>query len=213
MERKEQKRQKFSPTSIEKVEKDLITRLCGNDNRYLVPDEFHGKEPTAWEQLSNAFPVPTSLQDKVQLLHFQLNYRGCPLFFTTLGCNCKNCVDMQNDYIPYAHGIMSELELDGVPTPGKPRRNPELEFEQFVPNDISAAVNVIRDYVHVYNGYCMCSHSNVVGVAPETPILTRVFLKEDPIADQQLSSVIRDTKWAMRFAMTPTRLCFKEKTD
>ena len=175
MDRKEQKRTQFSQSSIDKAEKDLIKRLCGNNNRYQVPDDFRGKEPTTWEQLSNAFPVPSSLQDKVQLLHFQLNYRGCPLFFTTMGCTCMNCIDMQNDYIPYALGVMSDLELDAVPTPGKPRRIPDLEFEQVVPNGISVATNVIQDYVHIYDGYCMCSHSNAVGSTPETPILTRVF--------------------------------------
>ena len=86
-----------------------------------------------------------------------------------------NYVDMQNDYIPYAHGVMSDLELDAVPTPGKPRRIPDLEFEQVVPNGISVATNVIQDYVHIYDGYCVCSHSNAVGSTPETPILTRVF--------------------------------------
>ena len=56
---------------------------------------------------------------------------------------------MQDNYIPYVHGVMNDIELDGVPTPGKPRRIPELEFEQVVPNDITAAVSMVCVHIRM----------------------------------------------------------------
>ena len=45
------KRKTFSPSSIEQVEQDTYSRLCGTDNRYEVSEEWKGREPDLWEQL------------------------------------------------------------------------------------------------------------------------------------------------------------------
>ena len=97
MENQHVKRTKFSPSDIEQIEYDFYSRLCGTDNWYEVPEDFKGKEPTAWDQLSTSFPVPVVLQDKVQLLLFQLNYRGCPLYYTSNGLWLSK-TDMQDSY-------------------------------------------------------------------------------------------------------------------
>ena len=109
-----------------------------------MPDHFEGKEPTDWDQLNTAFPVPSALQDKVQSLLFQLNYRGYPLCYTRMGCGCQNCIDMQDSNVPYAHEIMNKIELAGVPKPGNARRIIDHEIEYVVQNDITSAVSVIQ---------------------------------------------------------------------
>ena len=201
MEEQQVKRTKFTPSNIEQMESDTYAQLCGTEDRYKVPDDFKGKELSDWDKLTTAFPVPS------------LNYRGCPLFYTTMGCGCQNCIDMQDSYVPYAHRIMHDIELDGVPTPGKARRNVDREIEYVVPNDITSAVSVIQDYVHVYSDYCVCSHSNVDRSTLNTPILTYVYLRDNSANEVRSEAIIRDAKWAVRAAMTPTRLSFKEKMD
>ena len=58
---------------------------------------------------------------------------------------------------------------------------------------MTPAVSAIQDYVQVNEDYCVCSHSNFNELRSEM--------------------VIGYAKWALRTAMTPTQLAFKEKTD
>ena len=94
MDRQDTKRIKFSPTTIDQIESDTISRLCVSVDRYAVPDSFIGKEPGPWDMPHSQFPAPSSLQDAAQLHLFQLNYRGCPLYYTCMQCSCPNCTDM-----------------------------------------------------------------------------------------------------------------------
>ena len=121
MDRQDTKRIKFSPTTIDQIESDTISRLCVSVERYAVPDSFKGKEPGPWDMPHSQFPAPSSLQDAAQLHLFQLNYHGCPLYYTCMQCSCPNCTDMQRDYIPYAHSVMYDQELSAVATSGEAR--------------------------------------------------------------------------------------------
>ena len=63
MDRQDTKRIKFSPTTIDQIESDTISRLCGSVDRYAVPDSFKGKETGPWDMLHSQFPAPSSVQD------------------------------------------------------------------------------------------------------------------------------------------------------
>ena len=67
------KRKTFSPSSIEQVEQDTDSCLCGSENRYDVPDEWKGRELGLWEQLHTEFPAPSNLQAKANVFKFYLN--------------------------------------------------------------------------------------------------------------------------------------------
>ena len=125
MEDQKNKRYKFSPSNIEQIEKETLDRLCGTEDRYRVPETFKGKEPRIWELLHKQFPANSTLQDAAQLFMFQLNYRGCPLYYTCMQCECPNCTDMKQEYIPYAHSVMYDQELYAIATPGKVREMPD----------------------------------------------------------------------------------------
>ena len=94
------KRKTFSPSSIEQVEQDTYSRLCGTDNRYEVSEEWKGREPDLWEQLHSEFPAPSNIQAEVDVFKFYQNYRGCPDWCVTMDCICFNCTQMQDAYIP-----------------------------------------------------------------------------------------------------------------
>ena len=89
-----------------------------------------------------------------------------------MDCGCQNCTNMQDSYIPYAHGIMNDIELAGVPTRCKARR-------------ILGLVSAIDRRTL------------------KTPILTRVFLRENTANEERSEAIICDAKWALRAAMTP----------
>ena len=112
------KRKTFSPSSIEQVEQDTYSRLCGTDNRYEVSEEWKGREPDLWEQLHSEFPAPSNIQAEVDVLKFYQNYRGCPDWCVTMDCICFNCTQMQDAYtsIPYAHQLMKESILANMPS-------------------------------------------------------------------------------------------------
>ena len=52
------KRTKFSPDSIDEIERQTIARLIGNKNRYEVPSTFKGRAQTNWDALVLACPAP-----------------------------------------------------------------------------------------------------------------------------------------------------------
>ena len=56
------KRIKFSPSSINQVEEEIVARLMGSNNRYEVPDAFRGNQNAIWNQLHAQFPAPPSIQ-------------------------------------------------------------------------------------------------------------------------------------------------------
>ena len=58
MDNTDNKRIKFSPGSIEEVERQTIARLVGPVDRYAVPNEFRGRTQTVWDTLVEAFPAP-----------------------------------------------------------------------------------------------------------------------------------------------------------
>ena len=45
------KRTKFSPDSIDEIERQTIARLISNENRYEVPSTFKGRAQTNWDAL------------------------------------------------------------------------------------------------------------------------------------------------------------------
>ena len=209
MEDQKNKRYKFSPSNVEQIEKETMDRLCGTEDRYRVPETFKGKEPSTWDMLHNQFPANSTLQDTAQLFMFQLNYRGCPLYYTCMQCECPNCTDMKQAYIPYAHSVMYDQELNAITTPGKVRQMPDIESYLVRPNDIDAAIGMVIHHAHYYAEYTVCSHSSALQSCPETPVSSRVLLRLDPSEDARMDSVIEKAKWATRVAMTPTKLIFK----
>ena len=204
------KRTKFSPSTIDQMESDTVSRLCGSVDRYAVPESFKGKEPGPWEMLHSQFPAPSDLQDAAQLHLFQLNYRGCPLYYTCMQCSCPNCTDMQRDYIPYAHSVIYDQELNAISTPGKPRVMIDQDMFYVRPNDIDVAIANVLHHAHYYEGYVVCSHSTALQTCPETPIFSRVLFQQDDSENTRIESLFKQTKWASRSALTPTRLVFKE---
>ena len=69
----ETKRTKFSPNSIEQVEKQTIDRLLGNEDRYAVPADFRGRVQTNWDNLVSAFPAPIEYTVSLRLRQTGLN--------------------------------------------------------------------------------------------------------------------------------------------
>ena len=124
-------------------------------------------------------------------------------------CECPNCTDMKQDYIPYAHSVMYDQELNAITTPGKVRQMPDIESYLVRPNDIDAAIGMVIHHAHYYAEYTVCSHSSALQSCPETPVFSRVLLRLDPSEDARMDSVIEKAKWATRVAMTPTKLIFK----
>ena len=205
------KRKTFSPSSIEQVEQDTYSRLCGTDNRYEVSEEWKGREPDLWEQLHSEFPAPSNIQAEVDVLKFYHNYRGCPDWCVTMDCICFNCTQMQDAYIPYAHQLMDESILANMPMPG--RKAPRGSFDFVTPNDITAAVSMVSHLCHFYDSYCLCSHSNSLFECPETPIFTNVRLRDDLSRSNAVATLQNQELWIERMRMTPTRLVFKEETN
>ena len=54
------KKTRFSPSSIDEVERDTITRLIGTENRYDVPEHFKGRTQTLWDSLAQLFHYQTT---------------------------------------------------------------------------------------------------------------------------------------------------------
>ena len=59
----DQKRTKFSPSTINDLEQAVVNQLVGlrEGNRYSVPEEYRGRAQTTWDSLVKAFPAPASI--------------------------------------------------------------------------------------------------------------------------------------------------------
>ena len=134
MDDKRNKRYNFLPSNIEQIEKETIASLCETDDRYGVHESFKGKKPSPWELLHTHYPANSSIRDAADLL-FQLNYRGCPLYYTCMQCECPNCTEMKPEFIPYALSTCTNRNLDAVATSGKVRAMPHVEFYLIRPNE------------------------------------------------------------------------------
>ena len=112
------KRKALSPSPIDQVENNACARLCGSEHRYTVTEEWKGSEHSVWDQLHTAFPASSTLQAKVDISKFYLNYSGCPNWCVSMDCVCFNCTQMRDTYIMYAHRLMEEAILANMPVPG-----------------------------------------------------------------------------------------------
>ena len=108
------KKTKFSPSSIDEVERNTITRLIGTENRYYVPEHFKGRTQTLWDTLATAFPLPndSNIQSYVRRFGLQRPVFDCflPPSYT---CICYKCLTLTEPDIRYFHEIMSSANIEG----------------------------------------------------------------------------------------------------
>ena len=194
------KKTRFSPSSIDEIDRNTITRLIGTENRYDVPEHFKGRTQTLWDSLATAFPLPndSNIQSYVRRFGLQRPVFDCflPPSYT---CICYKCLTLTQPDIRYFHEIMSSAEIEGSDSE---YRAPRVRCE--VGSSDAGMTNVIGNIQHVAHFYT--EHIFVPGYAtydepPSTPTFSKVKFDVPESTEVELKR-----KWVRRMRITPTRL-------
>ena len=196
------KRMKFSPQSIDEIEKQTIARLMNNDNRYEVPPAFQGRVQTNWDALVLACPAPItytkpSLATRARLVSARYDCFLPPSF----ACNCYKCLTTLQPEVENYHAVMEKQELEG--SIEKVNVVPRSEYQADMDRGIYPVLDCIINVAHFYSDYIYVPGVATFDQCPETPSFSRVMFVTAESPDYR-----RRKQWALRMTIIPTRLVF-----
>ena len=198
----DKKRVKLTSANIDTIEQQTYDRLLGTDNRYAVPEEFRGRQQTAWDDLQQQFPLPERLQSYTTRVTVGRPRYDCflPPSHT---CVCFKCMTHTSTDVSYFHELMEETAINdgvyGVEYPVTCNVAPVYE-------GITGALDIIRNVAHFYTTYVFVPGVSTFDEPPSTPTFSKVLLRSNDSVD----TVARDNqrKHIRRSRMTPTKLFF-----
>jgi hypothetical protein len=200
----DQKRTKFSPSTINDLEQAVVNQLVGlrEGNRYSVPEEYRGRAQTAWDSLVEAFPVPPSISLSSIRQRFNTVRPMYDCFLPpSFNCICYKCLVATAPDITYYHEIMEQAEIEDTDeTPISPHvcsiGNGCLEFQTTFLSSVVHTAHFYTDYVYVPG---TAAYDEV----PLTPTFTRVRFNAPASCNEE-----QKRKYVQRMRITPTRLFF-----
>ena len=202
MDNTDNKRIKFSPSSIEEVERQTIARLVGPVDRYAVPNEFRGRTQTVWDTLVEAFPAPVLYAAPASVIQTGSNRPIYDCFLPPSHiCICYKCVTVMRPEVEYFHAIMEIQDIEG--SAEKANIVEHLPY----PHDMDRGINPVLDCVinvaHFYTDYVFVPGVAAYEECPKTPTFSRIqFVSFESPCKR------RRKQWALRMTIVPTRLVF-----